>query len=234
MSKQGKKAWRKNIDDSKALDAITTQKWKIESEFGSDLFVVDSGKRKKKQPQNLTRDERKKQNKEKQLARDGAKREKNLTVVPPQNKKRKLSEEKLSSFARQEVHTLAEKIVKNPAVVQKAKHAGYKGVSTKRKETTYDIWGEEPVEKDQFPEGALLPKSKLGKNKKPAKPEPSLVPAVEIDLPGNSYNPTYEDHQDALGVAVAKVLKSEEEVKNETDIDIDCSCLLYTSPSPRD
>jgi len=47
LSKHGKKAWRKNIDDSKALEAITTSKWKMESEFGSDLFRVDNRKSQK-------------------------------------------------------------------------------------------------------------------------------------------------------------------------------------------
>eukprot|EP00246_Nothoceros_aenigmaticus_P000412 TRINITY_DN1060_c0_g1_i1.p1 TRINITY_DN1060_c0_g1~~TRINITY_DN1060_c0_g1_i1.p1 ORF type:complete len:357 (+),score=77.04 TRINITY_DN1060_c0_g1_i1:153-1223(+) len=40
-----------------------------------------------------------------------------------------------------------------------------------------------------------------------------IAPAVEVDAPGCSYNPTFEDHQEALGVAVAhevrKILQKE-------------------------
>uniref|UniRef100_A0A0D6QX46 Ribosome biogenesis protein NOP53 n=1 Tax=Araucaria cunninghamii TaxID=56994 RepID=A0A0D6QX46_ARACU len=35
------------------------------------------------------------------------------------------------------------------------------------------------------------------------KPKKSIIPAVEVDLPGCSYNPPFEAHQDALAVAVA-------------------------------
>ncbi len=39
---------------------------------------------------------------------------------------------------------------------------------------------------------------------------PSLLPAIEIAPPGSSYNPTYEDHQDVLGEALAQELERSE------------------------
>lgn len=35
------------------------------------------------------------------------------------------------------------------------------------------------------------------------------IPAVEVAVPGSSYNPTYEDHQDAVAAAVAQEMKKE-------------------------
>ncbi|KAF8009841.1 hypothetical protein BT93_J0738 [Corymbia citriodora subsp. variegata] len=50
-----------------------------------------------------------------------------------------------------------------------------------------------------------------GKLKK--KPKPSVIPAVEVEPPGCSYNPSFESHQDSLACAVAdemqKVYKHE-------------------------
>jgi hypothetical protein len=40
---------------------------------------------------------------------------------------------------------------------------------------------------------------------------PTNVPAVEVAAPGNSYRPTYDDHQDVLGEVLAKRLKRKEE-----------------------
>ncbi|OVA13161.1 P60-like [Macleaya cordata] len=39
------------------------------------------------------------------------------------------------------------------------------------------------------------------------KPKPSTIPAVEIEPPGCSFNPTFEDHQDSLAVAVAEEMQ---------------------------
>jgi hypothetical protein len=44
-----------------------------------------------------------------------------------------------------------------------------------------------------------------------ARQHPTNVPAVEVAAPGNSYRPTYEDHQDVLGEVLAKRLKRREE-----------------------
>jgi len=116
------------------------------------------------------------------------------------------------SIDRNQVHAIATKIIKNPETIkEEKKHEGYRGVSTVRKETTYDLWEEGirtfdlkttmiifdywpssnrtslqiilsfvillwfvirgdisgPREMEKvvvFPEGALLPKSKLSKN----------------------------------------------------------------------
>lgn len=60
----------------------------------------------------------------------------------------------------------------------------------------YDLWGEEPAGKQPRRRHFALP------------PPPSVVriPKVPLPAPGISYNPSYEDHQDAIGVAVASEL----------------------------
>eukprot|EP00244_Chara_vulgaris_P004871 TRINITY_DN19867_c0_g2_i2.p1 TRINITY_DN19867_c0_g2~~TRINITY_DN19867_c0_g2_i2.p1 ORF type:complete len:289 (-),score=73.63 TRINITY_DN19867_c0_g2_i2:213-1079(-) len=51
-------------------------------------------------------------------------------------------------------------------------------------------------------------KKKKKKKKEMKKSDPPICPAVEICLPGCSYNPTFNDHQDALGEAVALEMKA--------------------------
>ncbi|GAQ87400.1 nucleolar protein 53 [Klebsormidium nitens] len=46
-------------------------------------------------------------------------------------------------------------------------------------------------------------------SKKAAKRPQSIAPAVEVDLPGCSYNPDTEDHQDALAKAVADEMQKQ-------------------------
>lgn len=47
-----------------------------------------------------------------------------------------------------------------------------------------------------------------GKGKKVLKRETTIsAPAVEVDMPGCSYNPSFDDHQEALGAAVAEEMK---------------------------
>jgi len=53
--------------------------------------------------------------------------------------------------------------------------------------------------------------------KKPNQPKPSFLPAVEVTAAGNSYRPTYEAHQDVIGVAVARALEDEEREKEEKE-----------------
>jgi hypothetical protein len=53
---------------------------------------------------------------------------------------------------------------------------------------------------------AAAAKRSSSKRKRPA---PAPIAAVEIDMPGCSFNPEYEAHQDALAVAVARKYKQQ-------------------------
>ncbi|XP_028770355.1 ribosome biogenesis protein NOP53 [Neltuma alba] len=55
----------------------------------------------------------------------------------------------------------------------------------------FDLWGD--IDEDS------------GKVKKASKP--SLIPAVEVDPPGCSFNPSFESHQDTLACAVAQEMQ---------------------------
>ncbi|KAL3334402.1 hypothetical protein AABB24_030909 [Solanum stoloniferum] len=74
------------------------------------------------------------------------------------------------------------------------------------------------------------------------KPKTSVIPAVEVEPPGCSFNPPSESHQDALACAVAdemqKIYQNElgpepipliipGEAVNEEDASLSCYCLMY-------
>lgn len=93
--------------------------------------------------------------------------------------------------------------------------------TNKKSKQPYDLWNDDNKETNAEDELPFItkPVSKVhnikicpnsSQKRKPTKPEPSIIPAVEIDVPGNSYNPTYEDHQDALGIAVAAAMEIDE------------------------
>ncbi|KAK7300461.1 hypothetical protein RJT34_11305 [Clitoria ternatea] len=76
--------------------------------------------------------------------------------------------------------------------VKEANHVGDKDDSA-----MFDLWGD---------------KDEDNKNGKKVS-KPSLIPAIEVDPPGCSFNPSFESHQDTLACAVAeemqKIYKSE-------------------------
>lgn len=76
---------------------------------------------------------------------------------------------------------------------------------------------------DSAGEGAAAPKRKRARFD-PARDRVAPIPAVEAPKPGSSYNPSVDDHQDALGEAVAMELarlerqKAERETRLHTDV----------------
>jgi hypothetical protein len=56
---------------------------------------------------------------------------------------------------------------------------------------------------------AAAASAKRSSSSKRKRPAPAPIAAVEIDLPGCSFNPEYEAHQDALAVAVAREYKQQ-------------------------
>lgn len=88
--------------------------------------------------------------------------------------------------------------------------------------TAFDVWDAHP---EKMAKQMLLERRQVEEEwvdltiPKPVKPpkgllerqHPTNVPAVEVAAPGNSYRPTYDDHQDVLGEVLAKRLKRKEE-----------------------
>ncbi|CAH1773258.1 unnamed protein product [Owenia fusiformis] len=86
----------------------------------------------------------------------------------------------------------------------------------------FDLWGGEIDQTKQEDDDHFATVTR----KKPVKlpsyhnKKPSSLPAVEVALPGASYNPTYDDHQQLLHVAnkvEVKKLKVEEKILRQTD-----------------
>jgi len=70
------------------------------------------------------------------------------------------------------------------------------------KDITFDPWNNQAEEDD--PSKGFLDIVKKKGVRKPPKLIPSKLPAVEVEAPGSSYNPTFEDHQDVIAIAVAQ------------------------------
>ena len=80
----------------------------------------------------------------------------------------------------------------------------------------FDLWKEEKDERPQeIQDLELDQKTRLGKNKvkvpKRLRQKPTLISAVEVPLPGASYNPSFEDHQKLLQKALDIELQKKEE-----------------------
>eukprot|EP01138_Halocafeteria_seosinensis_P009210 gb/GECG01009412.1/.p1 GENE.gb/GECG01009412.1/~~gb/GECG01009412.1/.p1 ORF type:complete len:436 (+),score=85.18 gb/GECG01009412.1/:1-1308(+) len=69
-----------------------------------------------------------------------------------------------------------------------------------------DLWGSNIQSKQQ------TTKKKGGKSYREGSARPD-IPAVAVAHPGASYNPSYEDHEDAMGEAVAEELEKEDTIE---------------------
>ncbi|CAM9558266.1 unnamed protein product, partial [Discosporangium mesarthrocarpum] len=83
-----------------------------------------------------------------------------------------------------------------------------------KQQNIYDAWGEEKEEEKGSKDGKPITKP-AGGRKRPKSCIPDTRP--EICQPGQSYNPTEEDHDDVLAQAVAVELRREEAVKDEAE-----------------
>lgn len=70
----------------------------------------------------------------------------------------------------------------------------------------------EEEKKNEWVEGAIATKVTT-KNRTMKKDEEKKLPAVMVAEPGQSYNPSFEDHQDTLGSALAQELELAEKEK---------------------
>ncbi|GLJ14907.1 hypothetical protein SUGI_0242640 [Cryptomeria japonica] len=89
---------------------------------------------------------------------------------------------------------------KPPALPAEIRDSKLSKSEEKANNAVYDIWDER---------GNSNKCAEEGEEKKCLKwkPRKSVIPAVEVDLPGCSYNPPFEAHQDALAVAVAEEMQ---------------------------
>lgn len=100
-----------------------------------------------------------------------------------------------NQFVKPVPSSILKKCYKNRNVVSNKKEVNQDG--DKDDSSVFDLWGDKGEDNKKV--------------KKVAKP--TLIPAVEVDPPGCSFNPSYESHQDTLASAVAeemqKIYKSE-------------------------
>ena len=68
---------------------------------------------------------------------------------------------------------------------------------------TVDLWGAEPEAEAESGSAVQMPRTM---RQKPS----SSAPAVKLAHPGQSYNPSYDDHVDAVSMAVQHISKEEE------------------------
>ncbi|KAK0592735.1 hypothetical protein LWI29_024398 [Acer saccharum] len=73
----------------------------------------------------------------------------------------------------------------------------------KEKDATLDC----PMDDSVIASGMLDIWANEGDNKSKKVSKPSVIPAVEVEAPGCSFNPTYESHQESLAQAVAEEMQ---------------------------
>ncbi|KAI1302315.1 hypothetical protein HDE_02592 [Halotydeus destructor] len=105
----------------------------------------------------------------------------------------------------------------------------------KAKSKFYDIWEDEQVMDEDMKDLEVQQKMLIGKNKlkTPARilKRTSFLPPVEVPLPGASYNPTLEDHQELLSKAIAVELDKK---KFEEKTDRMTSRFYAEKPTPEE
>jgi len=204
--RKGKKDWKKNIDITDVendLEEIRKEEiafgGKIEDQANEELFTIDvegdsEVKRKNKSKKLLTIEEiLKPQSKVKAFGSNRNKDSKNVSRF------------NLSKYTKEQV----EKINKRKA------EGKLKKVNKKKKTgsiITKDLWEESDNTEQQEQEYNFFnqPKPKAPSTLKYNKIA-EKVEAVKVGHPGTSYNPTFDDHQDALRIAVDIEQKKEDE-----------------------
>lgn len=187
-SRKGKREWRKNIGTAE-VDAFVEQEALVERTGGAldqlpseALFFVDTSKD--------TQTARKvDKHRGKVLHADSILERNSLIPVLKEpghsTKKRKDRDHAMPLGAKAKLKPTTTTEVAEPKPVSKGKDLGL---------GFFDAWGNVSDE--------------AGKGKKKAaKRETISAPAVEVDMPGCSYNPSFDDHQEALGAAVADEMK---------------------------
>ncbi|KAJ7550108.1 hypothetical protein O6H91_07G083600 [Diphasiastrum complanatum] len=187
-SRKGKKAWRKNISTQDVDEFV--EKAAREARSGGplldlpddSLFFVDKSKDERLEP---------KRNKHRiKVLHCDSILQRNSLIAPFLEPRKRNRKRKLRDVAKPVVKGAQSNILKNPV---------------EERNQAYDIWAKEEPELVSSMKSEL--KSNMGNAKVSARKFESEIPAVEVDAPGCSYNPTFEDHQEALGMAVAQEMQ---------------------------
>ncbi|KAL2652568.1 hypothetical protein R1flu_020696 [Riccia fluitans] len=186
-SRKGKKAWRANISTADTDEFITQQALEersggpLDAVPSESLFFVDKSK-------DTTIEKKTKKHREKILHCDSVLQRNSL--VPP-----------LKAAPKPKRKRKEKDGAKPPSKKPAALSIVTRDEADEPKNLPCDVWeeGDGNVSSDPGTQ------TKKKKKKRLAIAAPHVeVPAVEIDAPGCSYNPTFADHQEALGVAVAQ------------------------------
>mmetsp|Transcript_14530 Transcript_14530/g.31614 ORF Transcript_14530/g.31614 Transcript_14530/m.31614 type:complete len:445 (-) Transcript_14530:345-1679(-) len=199
-SRKGKKAWRKNIDASEVEEFIkeTTHQERrgpaVETLADSDLFFIDKSADQEEAQAVLSGQRKRKQREAKPL--------RSQLIIEAAHKAKPV---KVHKAPPRKVNSVS-KASDSKAVVKRQPKFG------SVPEAELDIWGADalaaPTAAPTTSTPALVPVAKRARKAAAAAglPVPSIR-AVEVDLPGCSYNPDAEQHQDALAQLVAGEMK---------------------------
>lgn len=179
-SRKGKKEWRKNIgtkevDEYVEKTALADRSGGALEDVPSEaLFFVDTTK-------DTSAVRKVEKHRSKVLHADSILERNSLIPVlkePGHNNKKRKDRDHAKPLAKPKA---AVDVIGLAGKKQRGKSAGF-----------YDVWGAADGQEDVKPvkSGGL-------------KRDTILASAVEVDMPGCSYNPSFEDHQEALGLAVA-------------------------------
>eukprot|EP00249_Psilotum_nudum_P015239 c25219_g1_i1 orf=427-1674(-) len=185
-SRKGKKAWRVNIS-SADVDQYLQQAAEDERSGGplhavssESLFFVD--KSRDGQPEKKTWKHRKKI-----LLCDSILQRNSLVLPLPGSRKRKIQQNGKGHL----------KYAKKRIQLHQTRKANEKQYGA-----VFDIWG---AAGEGNKSGKVI--CKVDSKNHAQKVAPLLPHGVEIDAPGCSYNPSFNDHQEALGVAAAREMQ---------------------------
>eukprot|EP00088_Acartia_fossae_P021927 TRINITY_DN23269_c0_g1_i2.p1 TRINITY_DN23269_c0_g1~~TRINITY_DN23269_c0_g1_i2.p1 ORF type:complete len:505 (+),score=163.88 TRINITY_DN23269_c0_g1_i2:52-1515(+) len=232
-SKKNKKSWRKNIDITDVEEALEEQRFeeRVGGSFSErdskDLFMLDTS--------GTLQDETASNKKKEPKTFKCFSLLEGLPGAPdpaPQRDRVRSSEERMNPIVKKKKEHLQntgfiskkERLAKtNRENHQEKKLAGEVDRKTRRRmKFDFDLWGEEEKTKDGDEwvgketkihtdtwTSKLVPKQANNRMEK-AK---TLLPAVEVPHPGQSYNPSLSDHQDVLWKAAMVELDKEKEQK---------------------
>ncbi|CAG9462492.1 unnamed protein product [Pedinophyceae sp. YPF-701] len=199
-SRKGKKAWRKNIDDGAVVDALAQETLEerragpaVETLADEKLFTVDrkpAAKPEVKTKKQRMLEARSKLTRAEAIIQQASQAKPVLRTPKPKPKS-----------------ALPAPLQERDALKQRSEEERRRDAEAKERRQKelakdYDVFQESPKADREDKQRALI-KEQYGTAKRRRKATIAPIPAVEVDIPGCSYNPTYDDHQDAVALAVA-------------------------------
>uniref|UniRef100_A0A383VBQ1 Ribosome biogenesis protein NOP53 n=1 Tax=Tetradesmus obliquus TaxID=3088 RepID=A0A383VBQ1_TETOB len=229
-SRKGKKAWRKNIDASEIQTFLQDEGHKQQREPAvqtlkdEELFVLDKAADDSAVPAAVRRQSKRREQKplRSQLILDSLRD--GITPLQQASRKPKEAGRPLPNSKPAAAGAAAAVVPAAAAQPNKRRRRQQQGPVT-------DLWADEAaaakdgdwtshasgnellrlaqLAKQQQQQAAAAAAAKRSGSSKRKRPAPAPIAAVEVDLPGCSFNPEYEAHQDALAVAVAREYKQQ-------------------------